>query len=318
MKRIVIFGAASFIGKNLVKELYKEYELILVMSNKIFFKDVFTTIDSDKIYIIEEMFKPTTDFESIINEGDIVIHLASSTNPTTSNQNISDEIMYNVLTSAKLFDKCVKKKVSKLIFISSGGTIYGKNARCPIPEDAQTDPINSYGLQKLSIEKMLYVYNQTYGLNYEIVRLSNPYGPYQRPNAQLGVITTFLYNSIIGMDINVYGDGSVIRDFIFIDDAVRAIKIIMENECRHRIYNIGSGKGVSINDILEIINREMHKKIKINYGKSRKVDVPKNYLNIDRFKKEYGDIPFVGLEEGIHLTRQFLESGVYEVKLKYD
>ncbi len=315
MKRIVIFGAASFIGKNLVKELSKEYELILVMSNKNFFNDVFTTIDSDKIDIIEEIFEPSTEFESIVNEGDIVIHLASSTNPTTSNQNIFDEIMYNVLTSAKLFDECVKKKVSKLLFVSSGGTIYGKNVRCPISEDAQTDPINSYGLQKLSIEKMLYVYNQSYGLNYEIVRLSNPYGPYQRPNAQLGVITTFLYNSIIGAEINVYGDGSIIRDFIFIDDAVRAIKTIMESECRYRIYNIGSGKGSSINDILEIINKEMGRKIKVKYGKSRKIDVPKNYLNIDRFKQEYGDMPLVGLEKGIHLTRQFLESGAYEVKL---
>lgn len=253
-------------------------------------------------------------FDSILNQDDIIIHLASSTNPTTSNINISDEISTNILTSAKLFDACICKNIKKVIFISSGGTVYGKDIKCPIKEDSQTNPINSYGLQKLSIEKMLYVYNQSFGLNYSIIRLSNPYGPYQRPNGQLGVITTFLYNALKGIDINVYGDGSVVRDFIYIDDAVRAIKLIMENECKYKIYNVGSGYGISINNVIENIKNELKGKLIIKYGQNRKVDVPENFLNVSRFENEFGTISLINLTDGIHLTRHFLESDTYKIE----
>lgn len=312
--KVVIFGASSFIGKNLIKSLYGKYELKLVMSNSQHCNDIFNKIEKSNIDIVEHPFIPEMNFDSILNQDDIIIHLASSTNPTTSNINISKEVSMNILTSAKLFDACVHKKVKKVIFISSGGTVYGKDVKCPIKEDSQTNPINSYGLQKLSIEKMLYVYNQSFNLNYSIVRLSNPYGPYQRPNGQLGVITTFLYNALNGIDINVYGDGSVVRDFIYIDDAIRAIRLIMENKCKHKIYNVGSGCGISINNVIENIRKEMEGKLVVKYGQNRKVDVPENFLNINRFEQEFEIIPLIGLSDGIHLTRHFLESDTYEIK----
>lgn len=305
--KVIIFGASSFIGKNLIKALHNKYKLKLVMADSRYCADIFSEIEEKNIHIIETKFMPSINFDAILEEKDMVIHLASSTNPTTSNKNISDEIFANVLTSAKLFDSCVRKKVKKVIFISSGGTVYGKGVKCPITENAQTNPINSYGLQKLSIEKMLYVYNQSFNLDYNILRLSNPYGPYQRPNGQLGVITTFLYNAIHNMDIHVYGDGSVIRDFLYIDDAVRVIKLIMENECKHRIYNIGSGYGTSINDIVQVIKNEMSGKLTVKYGQIRTVDVPENFLNVNRFENEFGTISLVSLADGISLTRHFLE-----------
>lgn len=302
----MIFGAASFIGKNLIKLLYKDYRLKLIMSNSFFCSDIFSIIDKSELDIEEISFNSETDFNSVLKADDIVIHLASSTNPTTSNRNIYEEISSNILASARLFDACVNKKVKKVVFISSGGTVYGRNVKCPITENAQTNPINSYGLQKLSIEKMLYVYNQSYGLKYTIVRFSNPYGPYQRPNGQLGVITTFLYKAIQGNTIQVYGDGTVVRDFIYIEDAVKAIKIIIENNCKYKIYNIGSGEGKSINTVLDIIQREFNNKLVIRYGKSRKVDVQENYLNVERYEEEFGKISTIPLVEGIERTKRFL------------
>lgn len=314
MERVVIFSAGSFIGKNLIKELHNNYKLRLVTTKRRYLNDILTTIDCGMIGIIEQNFGPDTDFDSVLEAGDIVFHLASSTNPTTSNQNISDEIANNVLSSARLFEACVRKKIKRLVFISSGGTVYGRDAKCPIVEDNQTNPINSYGLQKLAIEKMLYVFNITYGLDYRIVRLSNPYGPYQRPNRKLGVIATFLYNAINNKEIRVYGDGTVIRDFIYIDDAVRAIRTLMENDCNYRVYNIGSGIGTSIKEVLTIIQGEVRKKMKITFGEKRKVDVSENYLDISRYNFEFGwRDTLVNLVDGIHLTREFLESGLYEI-----
>lgn len=312
--RIVIFGASSFIGKNLIKLLYGKYELKLIMANSKHCADIFRKIGEKWISIIESPFIISTDFDSILKENDIIIHLSSSTNPTTSNINISNDISTNILTSAKLFDSCVRKKVKKVIFISSGGTVYGKDVKCPIKEDFPTNPINSYGLQKLTIEKMLYIYDHLFDLNYSIIRLSNPYGPYQRPNGQLGVITTFLFNAINGIDINVYGDGSIVRDFIYIDDAIRAINLIIENDCKYKIYNIGSGHGTSINEVIENIKKEMCGKLVVHYGQNRKVDVPENFLDINRFENEFGKRTLISLKEGIHLTRYFLESEKYKME----
>lgn len=311
MKTAVIFGAGSFIGKNLIKELYRDYRLILIESDLKYVQDVLSVVENSNIELKEFQFNPETPFDELLSSGDIVIHLESSTNPTTSNMDISKELSDNVLSSARLFDACVKQNIKKVIFISSGGTVYGKNVQCPISEDAQADPINSYGLQKLTIEKMLYVYHMMYGLEYRIARLSNPYGPYQRPNGKQGVVTTFLYYALLDKEINVFGDGSVVRDFIYIDDAVKAIRNLIEGNCKHRIYNIGSGTGVSIKEILSIIKCEVGKEIVVNFGESRKVDVPKNYLDIDRYNLEFQEgTCLTNLVDGIHLTREFLESKI--------
>lgn len=110
------------------------------------------------------------------------------------------------------------------------GQVYGKEVDCPLKEKTATNPISSYGVQKVTIEKLLYLYRYMYGLDYRIIRLANPYGPYQRPNGVLGAVTTFTYKALKGDKIVVYGDGSVVRDFIYIDDAIRAIMKIVRRE----------------------------------------------------------------------------------------
>lgn len=143
--------------------------------------------------------------------------------------------------------------MKKVVFISSGGTVYGKESSCPLSENTPTNPISSYGVQKITIEKLLYLYNYMYGLDYRIIRLANPYEPYQRPDGVLGAVTTFTYKALKGEKINVYGDGSVIRDFIYIQDAVRAIIKVVNGESEHHVFNLGCGYGTSIKKLLETI-----------------------------------------------------------------
>lgn len=306
---IVILGAAGFIGKNLALQLAKKREniLTLVDSKKEYFADV-DFGDNKNVCVEEMLFDSNMRFDDMLNGKDIVYHLVSTTVPTTCNQHIAQELQANVIFSANLLDACVRCGIKKVVFISSGGTVYGKESDCPLKEKTATNPISSYGVQKVTIEKLLYLYNYMYGLDYRIIRLANPYGPYQRPNGILGAVTTFTYKAIMGEEINVYGDGSVVRDYIYIDDAIRGIMKIVEGENKYKTFNLRCGYGTSIRKVLDTIEETLGVNLKINYVSGRKVDVPVNYLDISRFEKCFGTLNPINLSEGINKTAEFMRN----------
>lgn len=305
--RIILLGAAGFIGTNLVIELAKnpENEITVVDRNRDFFKNI-SDLNIPNLDIIESELTMDSDYEKLVESQDLVYHLISTTVPTTSNQHISEELKANVVLSANLFEACVKQNAKKIVFISSGGTVYGKESKCPLNEKTPTNPITSYGIQKVSIEKLLYLYNYMYGLDYRIIRLANPYGPYQRPNGVLGAVTTFTYKALRNEEIQVYGDGSVVRDFIYIDDAVRGIQKIVEGTDRHHTFNLGCGYGTSIKQVLDTIGRTLNIRLNVKYTEARKVDVPVNYLDIKRFETAYGALNPISLEDGVKRTAEFM------------
>lgn len=306
--KILLLGAAGFIGTNLTIELAKnaENEITLVDRCRDFFNPI-VNINLKNIRIVESGLTVDMDFDSILKNQEVVYHLVSTTVPTTSNQHISQELVSNVVFSANLFEACIRYGVKKVVFISSGGTVYGKEVDCPLKEKTATNPISSYGVQKVTIEKLLYLYRYMYGLDYRIIRLANPYGPYQRPNGVLGAVTTFTYKALKGDEITVYGDGSVVRDFIYIDDAIRAIMKIAKGENKHRTFNLGCGYGTSIKQVLETIEKALGKSMNVSYIEGRKVDVPVNYLDISRYEKYYGALNPISLEEGIKKTADFMK-----------
>jgi len=304
---ILILGAAGFIGTNLTLNLSKNKDdkITLVDKNKEYFVNIEKKCLKN-VTIKEASLDEKMDF-SILDGQDIVYHLVSSNVPTTSNQHISHDIQANVLFSSYLFDACVEHSVKKVVFISSGGTVYGKEATCPLSEETPTNPISSYGIQKITIEKLLYLYNYMYGLDYRIIRLANPYGPYQRPNGVLGAVTTFTYKAIKREEIQVYGDGSVVRDYIYIDDAINAIIKVVNGENKHHTFNLGCGYGTSIKELLLTIEKALGIELKIVYRAGRTVDVPVNYLDISRYEKYYGKLNPISLEEGIKRTAKFMK-----------
>lgn len=304
---ILILGAAGFIGTNLTLNLSKNKDdkITLVDKNKEYFVNIEKKCLKN-VTIKEASLDEKMDF-SILDGQDIVYHLVSSNVPTTSNQHISLDIQANVLFSSYLFDACVEHSVKKVAFISSGGTVYGKEATCPLSEETPTNPISSYGIQKITIEKLLYLYNYMYGLDYRIIRLANPYGPYQRPNGVLGAVTTFTYKAIKREEIQVYGDGSVVRDYIYIDDAINAIIKVVNGENKHHTFNLGCGYGTSIKELLLTIEKALGIELKIVYRAGRTVDVPVNYLDISRYEKYYGKLNPISLEEGIKRTAKFMK-----------
>lgn len=306
--KILLLGAAGFIGTNLTIELAKNTkdEITLIDRNIDFFNPIIN-MNLNNVHIEEASLTVDMDFDSILKNQEIVYHLVSTTVPTTSNQHISQELVSNVIFSANLFEACIRCGVKKVVFISSGGTVYGREADCPLKEKTATNPISSYGIQKITIEKLLYLYRYMYGLDYRIIRLANPYGPYQRPNGVLGAVTTFTYKALKGDEITVYGDGSVVRDFIYIDDAIRAIMKIVKGESKHRTFNLGCGYGTSIKKVLDTIEKALGIKVNVSYVEGRKADVPVNYLDISRYEKYYGALNPIPLEEGIKRISDFMK-----------
>lgn len=306
--KIILLGAAGFIGTNLVLNLVKDKsnKITVVDRDKSYFK-LFEKLNLPDLNMVEADLTENTDFETLVNNQDIVFHLISTSVPSTSNQHITDEIRGNVCLTSNLLEACARHSIKKVIFISSGGAVYGKESSCPLTESTPTNPITSYGVQKITIEKLLYLYHYMHGLDYRIIRLSNPYGPYQRPNGVLGVVSTFVYNSIIGKEINVYGDGGVVRDFIYIDDAIRGILNIVYGDSSYRTFNLGCGYGTSIKQLIETIKQTLNINLSVKYTSTRQVDVPVNYLNIERYEKEYGKLNPISLEQGIMNTAKFMK-----------
>lgn len=304
----IILGAAGFIGTNLTLKLAENSKNNIVILDKN--RDKLKRIKSlcgGNVHIQEGSLEPGINFDEFLKGKDIVYQLVSSTVPTTSNCHIPKEISENVILMSQLLETCVKCNVRKIVFLSSGGTVYGFKNACPLKEENETYPINSYGTQKVMNEKLLYLYHYLYKLDYRIIRLANPFGPYQMPDGIQGVIAAFTYKALQKQEINVYGNGSVIRDYIYIDDVVRAIINITNYEGKAKLFNVGSGKGTSILQLLKIIEDVLRVELKISYQPERMVDVPVNFLDISRYEKLFGRIVSISLEEGIRKTIEFMK-----------
>ena len=302
---IVIIGAAGFIGTNLAIRLSYNNHLLLVDRNPSYFEHIKALNLPNIDYYVDELTY-NSEFDRFIKKDDIVYHLFSTSIPTTSNQQISQELETNVIFSSNLFETCGRQCVKQVVFLSSGGTVYGIEGNSPQSEESVTNPITSYGLQKIAIEKLLYLNHYIYGFDYKIIRLANPYGPFQRPNGVLGAVTTFIYRALKDEKIIVYGDGSVVRDFIYIDDAIDGILKISNQQSQYNLYNLGSGKGTSIKELLDLLPKVLGKEVKIEYTPARGVDVPINYLDISRYERQFGVKRFVPLEVGISKTAKFI------------
>lgn len=194
-----------------------------------------------------------------------------------------------------------------MVFISSGGAIYGNTLSLPIYENCPTEPECSYGITKLTVEKYLAMFNHLHGLDYVVLRPSNPYGSRQNPNGIQGAISVFLGRIAQGKSLEIWGDGRVVRDYIFIDDLIAGIYKAASVNALSRVFNLGSGIGHSLNEIIEVIRKVTGREVKVAYQAKRSCDVPGIYLDICRAKQELSWVPSISLETGIEKTWRLVE-----------
>jgi UDP-glucose 4-epimerase len=196
----------------------------------------------------------------VLNGIDIVYLFASTTTPKTSNDNYRHDIESNLVATVAFLDIASTRGIKKIIFPSSGGTVYGILESSPVAESHANSPICSYGINKIAIENYLILFQRQTGMDYAALRISNPFGPFQPMDSGQGVIATFLHKAIRGEEIEILGDGSVIRDFIYLDDVARAFMAATNNRSEHRVFYIGSGTGHNLNPLLSHIEEILGKK----------------------------------------------------------
>jgi UDP-glucose 4-epimerase len=233
---------------------------------------------------------------------DIVFHLVSTTTPQTSNEDPLFDVQSNVLEAIHLLQECVAQSIKKVVFVSSGGTIYGNPDVLPVPEDSPTNPLCSYGISKLTIEKYLQLFYHLHQLDYLIVRPSNPYGPRQNPKNRQGLISVMLDRIARNQEIEIWGDGEVVRDYIYIADLVEAMSLSAFMDSTTRVMNLGSGTGLSINQLIRKVSEVLNVSVRVNYRPARGFDVPAIYLDIARAKAQLSWAPTTALEDGIQKT----------------
>ena len=297
--RCLVLGGRGFIGSHLVDALLVRGFPVRCFDRPHVVSLGDTHLTNPNFELIEGDLASETDVAEALEGCEVCYHLVSTTLPKSSNADPVFDIETNVLGTVRLLTHAVKTGMKKVIFVSSGGTVYGVPTETPIPEEHPTDPICSYGITKLAIEKYLGLFKQLHGLDYTVLRLANPYGERQRIHASQGAVAVFLGKVLRGEPVEIWGDGSVVRDYIHIADVVDALLAALEQTGNEHVFNIGAGRGHSLNEVLDAIEKVTGRTADRRYLPGRAFDVPASVLSIARAKQSLGWSPKVGFEQGL-------------------
>jgi UDP-glucose 4-epimerase len=301
--RCVVLGGGGFVGTNLCRALVGRVASLRIFGRRLSFPEAV-----DNVEWISGDFTDTERLTTAISGCDVVFHLLNATTPASSNLDKVADLQANVVGTLRLLDACRAEGVRRVIFVSSGGTIYGIPKLVPTPESAPTSPITAYGVSKLAIEKYLSLYEYSYGLEYRALRVANPFGPYQLAVKHQGAIAAFMRQVLLQQPIEIWGDGSVVRDYIYIDDVVRAMTAAVEHQGPSRVFNIGSGEGRSLRDIVASIESVSGIKASVRYVDGRSIDVPRSVLDTRLAHAELGWQPQFDFPAGIRRTWDWIKA----------
>lgn len=299
MQTILILGGAGFIGASLVRKYLgdKGWRVVVLEPE---------AADLSRLEPFAgrlELVRGTLDDTALIADVidrygvDVAVHLVSTLIPGSSLDHFLKETERVINPSASLFRLCAEKKV-KLVFFSSGGTVYGNNGGRPHREDDTRKPVSYYGLSKSIIEDLVYFEHRRSGLDFLIVRPSNAYGPGQKPGGQQGLIAVAAGKALRGEVLQIWGDGKAVRDYIYVEDLADAVFRLIGSGLSCETVNVGSGKGYQVNDVLSILGSHLDKPLKVEYVGKRNVDVDSIVLDCTKIGSLIDFRP-MGLEEGI-------------------
>lgn len=302
-KNILLLGGNGFLGRNLAKELSKNDSFNVSVYDLSESKEKTERVtyytgsldETDKIFAIMDKEKTN-----------VLVHMISTIIPGSTIEQYIRNCQVVQLGTIPLMDYCAKNGV-ELVFMSSGGTVYGVKGGV-ISENEPVAPISYYGLSKIQIEDLINFYHRRYGLNYLILRPSNPYGHGQNLYGKQGLIAVILGRILKGEPISVFGDGEVVRDYIYIDDFTYYVSELIRKGILNETINIGSGEGYTINQIVEAVDEVSETEIIVNHVEARKDDVPNLILDTTRLHNfvRHKNVP---LKEGI---KRFYESVIME------
>lgn len=304
--RIVIFGGGGFIGSTIADRLLAEGHALRIFERpRVQPYRKFKATEA-----VEWMagdLSSTHDVIDAIQGVDAVLHLVSTTLPKNSNDDPIYDVQSNVVASLHILNAMVAHQVRNIVFISSGGTVYGNPLYLPVDEKHPTNPVVSYGITKLAIEKYLQMYDHLHGIKAITLRVANPYGERQRIETAQGAVGVFLHNALKGIPIQIWGDGSVTRDYIHVSDVAEAFVQALHYTGVHPVFNVGSGVGTSLNTLIGELEAVLGQTIERRYLPARPFDVPVSVLCNNLARTELNWSPAVSMPEGIARTSEWMK-----------
>lgn len=295
----LVLGGRGFIGSHLVDSLLERGHQVRCFNRSVQGNDTFLHAEHPRLQDIEGDITDENRVAEALQGIDVCFHLVSTTLPQSSNADPEYDVRSNVISAVQLLNQALRAGVRKVVFVSSGGTVYGIPGASPIPESHPTDPVCSYGITKLAIEKYMGLYRHLHGLDCTVLRIANPFGERQRMRSGQGAVAVFLGKVLRGETIEVWGDGSVVRDYIYISDVVDSLVAAMYYSGPELVFNVGSGRGHSLNEVLQALEDATGRPAIRNYLSGRPFDVPTNVLCIERAARELNWTPRVSFEDGL-------------------
>lgn len=299
----LVTGGNGFIGSHLVDRLVEQGWNVTVLD---LYERRYDPLPARVHFIKGDLTQAYLVREALIGV-DIVFHLAWATIHEISNQDPAADVTANLIPTIHLLETCRNAGARRVVFTSSGGTVYGPAQSWPISEAHPQNPVNGYGITKLAVEKYLHMFHHLYGLDYVILRPSVPYGPRQNPLARQGAVAVFLYRVARGLPVTIWGDGSIIRDYFYVSDLVEALVASSKQDLgQHRIFNIGGPEEISLLQLLSQIEETVGRTAKVEYGPARRFDAPKIVLDTRLTQQELGWQSRITLAQGLKQTWQWM------------
>lgn len=305
--RYVVVGGAGFMGSHLAEHLLGKGHQVRIVDlpgraeEKIGFL-------LPRVEYVPGDYRDSALLRRAVQGANGVFHLASSSVPASAERDPASDVEESVIGSVKLLEACAASNVPKVVYVSSGGTVYGVPQALPVAETHPTAPVSVFGITRLAVEHCLRVFQASRGLDYAILRVANAYGERQNTRAQQGVIGVWMEKAWRGEDIEIWGDGEIVRDYVYVKDVAEALCRAMERRTSSKIFNIGSGQGHTLNEILGIIRSVSGRRLKVRYGPARPFDVPAIFLDVRRAREELDWSARTSLADGLARTWAWISS----------
>ena len=306
--KVLVTGGAGFIGSNIVDALILAGHDVVVIDN-LYMGRMKNLNPKAKFYLMDLR---ADELEKVfaLEKFDVVYHEAAQMDVRRSVENPIFDAQVNVLGTLNVLQNSVKNGVKKVVFASTGGAIYGEQDYFPADEEHPNRPVSPYGITKLTVEKYLYFYKLTYGLQHVILRYANVYGPRQNPHGEAGVVAIFIEKMLIGEQPIINGDGKQTRDFVFVEDVVRANLLAIDYP-ESDVFNVGTAIETDVNTIFRELNKIVGKNIPETHGPAKEGEQQRSVINYSKAKERLGWEPKVSLQEGLRKTVNYFKN--YEV-----
>jgi UDP-glucose 4-epimerase len=308
-RKVVVLGGLGFIGSHLCRALLARGDTVRVFSKLYASYELVSDIRTD-LEVFEADIMQAREVLDVISDSDILIDLVHTTRPGSSMRDPGYDVASNVTSHVQWLQHLGATRLKRFIFVSSGGTVYGNPKTTLIDEDHPTEPISSYGISKLALEKYVAMYSRMAGIEYTILRPANLYGPGNRVNVGQGLIGVLAQRALRGEELEVWGSGESRRDYLYIDDFISATLGVLDYHGHHTVFNVSSEAAHSVLDVVEALRAELGQLPPVTHLSSRDYDVPLNVLSSARLRGVTGWKAKTPLELGISKLVQWLRLAI--------